>query len=69
MVLSYDRSQNGILWFMSGLLTSFEKNDMAETMEIQKWGKIALSLPFVSQTVGIWVMTHKGTMDLLVIIV
>ena len=35
--LSYDKSQNGILWFMSWLLTSFEKSNMAETMEIQKW--------------------------------
>ena len=67
--LSHDWSQFGILWFMSWLLTSFEKNDMAETMEIQKWGKMALSLPLISQTVGIWVMTHKGTMDLWVIIV
>ena len=67
--LSYDRSRNGILWFMSGLLTSFEKNDMVETMEIQKLGKMALSLPLISQTVGIWAMTHKGTMDLWVIIV
>ena len=27
-------------------------------------GKMALSLPLISQTVGIWDMTHKGTMDL-----
>ena len=40
------------------------KNDMVETMEIQKWGKMALSLPLISQTVGIWAMTHKYTNDL-----
>ena len=67
--LSHDWSPFGILWFMSRLLTTFEKNDMVETMEIQKWGKMALSLPLISQTVGIWAMTHKGTMDLWVIIV
>ena len=67
--LSHDWSPFGILWFMSRLLTTFEKNDMVETMEIQKWGKMALSLPLISQTVGIWAMTHKSTMDLWVIIV
>ena len=49
---------------MSRLLTSFEKNDMVETMEIQKWGKMVLSLPLISQMVGIWAMTHKDTIDL-----
>ena len=67
--LSHDWSLFGILWFMSGLLTSFEKNDRVETMEIQKWGKMAHSLPLISQTVGIWAMTHKDTIDLWVIIV
>ena len=58
--LSYDRSQNGILWFMSRLLTSFEKNDMVENMEIHKMAKMALSLPLISQMVGIHNATNEG---------
>ena len=62
--LSHDWSPFGILWFMSRLLTSFEKNDMKNDSWNHGNPKMALSLPLISQMVGIWAMTHKDTIDL-----
>ena len=67
--LSHDWSQFGILWFMSRIHTSFEKNDMKNDSWNHGNPKMALSLPLISQMVGIWAMTHKDTIDLWVIIV
>ena len=67
--LCHDWSQFGILWFMSRLLTNFEKNDMKNDSWNHRNPKMALSLPLISQMVGIWAMTHKDTIHLWVIIV
>ena len=61
---AYDRSQYGILWSMSGHLTSSEKMSMEKTMKIKKCKKMPLSLASSSDVARILAMTHKDTIDL-----
>ena len=53
-------SQYGILWSVSGYLTSSEIMSMGKTMKIQKLAKMSLSLASNSDVDGILVMTQTS---------